>query len=468
MNKLFIPIDNAIERFRNHLRAHDRTILSARFGDGKTYFLSQFMKNEDVEREYVFLTLYPVNYQVSENRDVFELIKYDLLIQMLVKGVIEPEFELTNAQALALCLQMKAPSLAEAMLPIIAELQLDERSAKVVAGLLTAKKMFTTVKRKVSEIKSTTRDNQILRFLKEIEQNPIVGQDVIMGIIHTGIERYRHEHNGKKVVLVIEDMDRMDPGHLFRIMNVFSAHIDNLYRFNDVFDIDLTANKFGIDKIVFVMHYENVRSIFAHFYGAQADFQGYIRKFCSSNHFEYSFTAEKELYVYKRLKEVTGLNDTVVKGMIVPDDISQHSVREVADAIEQTDVFVIKTMYVKDSDNKKVKLHTGVLKVIAVLRKLGIEDKEIKRRIKNLIEQEEHKDFGILKYLTPYMAELLNDGVYSHVRYKRNGDAPIVGVDSLLDDGTAEIGFYMDNHDDKERDSIISGFMDKLLEMVAI
>lgn len=169
MNKLFIPIDNAIERFRNHLRAHDRTILSARFGDGKTYFLSQFMKNEDVEREYVFLTLYPVNYQVSENRDVFELIKYDLLIQMLVKGVIEPEFELTNAQALALCLQMKAPSLAEAMLPIIAELQLDERSAKVVAGLLTAKKMFTTVKRKVSEIKSTTRDDQILRFLKEIE-----------------------------------------------------------------------------------------------------------------------------------------------------------------------------------------------------------------------------------------------------------------------------------------------------------
>lgn len=145
------------------------------------------------------------------------------------------------------------------------------------------------------------------------------------------------------------------------------------------------------------MHYENVRSIFAHFYGAQADFQGYIRKFCSSNHFEYSFTAEKELYVYKRLKEVTGLNDTVVKGMIVPDDISQHSVREVADAIEQTDVFVIKTMYVIDSDNKKVKLHTGVLKVIAVLRKLGIENKEIKRRIKNLIEQEEHKDFRELR-----------------------------------------------------------------------
>ena len=430
MNELFIPIDNAIERFRNHLRVHDRTILSARFGDGKTYFLSQFMKNEDVKREYEFLTLYPVNYQVAENRDVFELIKYDLLIQMLVKGVIAPEFELTNAQALVLCLQMKAPSLVEAMLPIISELQLDERSAKVVAGLLTAKKMLTTVKRKVSEMKSTTRDNQILRFLKEIEKNPIVGQDVITGIIQTGIEQYKREHVGKKVVLVIEDMDRIDPGHLFRIMNVFSAHIDSCYRFGEVSDTDVTVNKFGLDKVVFVMHYENVQSIFAHFYGATADFQGYIRKFCSSNHFEYSFSAEKVLYVYERLKEVTGLNDTVAKGMIVPDDISHHTIREVAEAIEQTDVFVIKTMHVIDRDNKNVELHTGVLKAIAVLRKLGIEDKEIKKRIKNLIEQEEHKEFGILKYLAPYMGKMLNDGIYSHIRYKRNGDAPVVGVET--------------------------------------
>lgn len=91
------------------------------------------MQDEQVRKDYKILTLYPVNYQVAENRDVFELIKYDLLIQMLVKGVIEPEFELTNAQALALCIQMRAPSLAEALLPIMADLQLDEETTKIMS-----------------------------------------------------------------------------------------------------------------------------------------------------------------------------------------------------------------------------------------------------------------------------------------------------------------------------------------------
>ena len=92
-NQFYIPVDRAIEDFRGHLLSHDRTILSAKFGDGKTFFLTKFLQDEQVKRDYKILTLYPVNYQVAENRDVFELIKYDLLMQMLVKGMIEPEFE---------------------------------------------------------------------------------------------------------------------------------------------------------------------------------------------------------------------------------------------------------------------------------------------------------------------------------------------------------------------------------------
>lgn len=57
-----IPVDNAIVRFHEHLQTHDRTILSARYGDGKTYFLHKFMADGKVKNNFRFLTIYPVNY----------------------------------------------------------------------------------------------------------------------------------------------------------------------------------------------------------------------------------------------------------------------------------------------------------------------------------------------------------------------------------------------------------------------
>ena len=37
-----IPIDRQLESFDAHLAINERTILSAKFGDGKTYFLNEF------------------------------------------------------------------------------------------------------------------------------------------------------------------------------------------------------------------------------------------------------------------------------------------------------------------------------------------------------------------------------------------------------------------------------------------
>ena len=79
---IFIPIDEKIEDFHQHLLSHQRTILSAKYGDGKTVFLSHFMEDEKVANDFEFITIYPVNYQVLENRDIFDLIKFDILMQM--------------------------------------------------------------------------------------------------------------------------------------------------------------------------------------------------------------------------------------------------------------------------------------------------------------------------------------------------------------------------------------------------
>jgi hypothetical protein len=92
---------------------------------------------------------------------------------------------------------------------------------------------------------------------------------------------------GKQTVLIIDDTDRMDPEHIFRILNVFAAHFDAPeYRKGD-------SNKFGFDKIIIVCDYNNLHKIFCHKYGATTDFAGYIDKFFS-----------KQIYRYDNVKAV--------------------------------------------------------------------------------------------------------------------------------------------------------------------
>lgn len=41
----YIPVDDAMQRFKDHLLSHDRVVLSAKFGDGKTFFLNNSRRN---------------------------------------------------------------------------------------------------------------------------------------------------------------------------------------------------------------------------------------------------------------------------------------------------------------------------------------------------------------------------------------------------------------------------------------
>jgi hypothetical protein len=467
-NHFIIPVDDAIKRFYEHLNAHERTILSAKFGDGKTYFLQKFMEDEKVKEGYTFLTLYPVNYQVAENRDIFELIKYDLLIQMFAQNILSPEFKLTKAQALAWCLQLHASSIAEGLLPIISELCLDEKNVKVVSTILTGKKLLGKVKQKVTDLEESVRDKQIEQFLKEMRKNPISGQDVITGIIQQGITEYKKANQDKEIVLVIEDMDRMDPAHLFRILNVFSAHIDYNYRFGPNPCLPYIGNKFGLDKVVFVMNYDCTESIFRHFYGLEADYKGYINKFCSSNYFTYSFDQQKEEYYYKRIIENTKIDPYTIKLFIRPEDLSQHTIREVVNAIEELDDFVLVGLADETYYGKTIVLHDGVLRVIAILRKLGMSNDDIKNRLMACMEEKEQ-----YKVVISYMAGFLTyikGGNYKgrvHYRYSHGNQPSIFEINSFDHYGRADCLFFVDNTNERKDTKEISQILDKLLEMVA-
>lgn len=99
--------------------------------------------------------------------------------------------------------------------------------------------------------------------------------------------------SGYKTVLIIEDLDRIDPAHLFRILNVLGAHIDE-----HIYKESVNTNKFGFDNIITVFDYNKTENIFHHFYGQNANYDGYINKFISHQPFFYSIDEIAREYLY--------------------------------------------------------------------------------------------------------------------------------------------------------------------------
>jgi hypothetical protein len=97
--------------------------------------------------------------------------------------------------------------------------------------------------------------------------------------------------------LIIDDFDRLDPEHVFRILNIFSAHID----------LNEATNKFGFDKIIFSLDINNIAEMYAHRYGKDVDFLGYIEKFYSVDIFKFSlvdkFVKDTNTFIHSLLIE---------------------------------------------------------------------------------------------------------------------------------------------------------------------
>ena len=465
--EFLIPIDDAIEAFRHHIDAHDRTILSARFGDGKSFFLSHFMENEDVAERYTFLTIFPVNYQVTENRDIFDLIKRDILLQMLLKGVIETEVKITNEVALALYLQCQPLNFAESFLPLLSEFAFNEDAAKVAAVALAGKKFFKSIKQKLDKIKEQSRDSQLETFLNAVEKNPVVGQDAISSIIQQCLQQYRDKHPNKRVALVIEDLDRIDPAHLFRILNIFSAHIDFCYRLGCQPDESLAGNKFGLDKVIFVMDYRNVHHIYSHLYGEGANFEGYIEKFCSSNHFAYSLEEQCDKYYLQQIEKETGLRSNLLNNLIKPTDFKNMSVRKVVHAMENTGNSVINIATGKNNEGKTIHLHQGMLRLIAIFRRLGIEDSEIISRIRRTIDTKGISSTGFFMYLAPYLNLAAYNNARGNLRFHKSTEmSNTFHVDDILNDGRAHCSYSTTSGYDENAEERLLDLLKKVLMMV--
>ncbi len=281
-------IEKVFQKFEDHLsiKNNNRIIFSGKFGIGKSYFLNEFFTDEQYANKYFHIVLNPVNYSVSSNQDIFELIKFDILFQILDKNIVDfDDFDFPVGNLAYQYFSNKFLNDFVSNVDLLGETVIEEQLPKSYSIIKNIGKLVS----KISEINKNDFDN----FKKEIESNPdlkIIKQffdkeelkigslyenNAVSQLIYKLVKGIETKTE-KKPVLVIDDLDRIDPEHIFRILNIFSAHDK------------LGENKFGFEKVILVCDINNIKHIYHHFYGDSVDFFGYINKFFSSEVYNYS------------------------------------------------------------------------------------------------------------------------------------------------------------------------------------
>lgn len=275
-----ICIKNESQRFLQFLQEENNNniIFSGIYGIGKSFFINDFFNNQHSEK-YIPIFLTPVNYSVANNEDIFEYIKADILLQLLNKVPCD----LNNCQistSVATYYYIKN-NLSSIIGNILSTAEKVCFKTDIIHQLLELKKNI----KKFQEDNSSSEDKEIETFINDLsqKQGSIYESNIITQIIQTLISNSK-EGNKKEAILVIDDMDRIDPEHIFRILNIFSAHNDFC---------GSNEHKFKFDKNIFVCDIENIRKIFYAKYGADVDFSGYIDKFYS-----------KEIFYFQNEREI--------------------------------------------------------------------------------------------------------------------------------------------------------------------
>ena len=271
--KELISIDVPKTKFEEFLREDNKRIFfSGQFGIGKTFFLQKFF--EERASEYDVYHLFPVNYQISSNENIVEFLKYDILVELLKK--YPQAFEAENVKGVKGNFKIFAAfwkdhglgnRLPESAIDTLLAApdpfsQALGRLGRSLGTLFKLKKEFEEFKREYFSGDRGTID----KYLDAIEsENSLVTTDYISHLLGEMIESSK---GNRRSILILDDFDRIDPEHTFRILNILSAYVDG----NE-------ENKFGFDHIIIVGAVANLRSVFHHKYGDDTDFEGYFDKF---------------------------------------------------------------------------------------------------------------------------------------------------------------------------------------------
>ena len=276
-----ISIEDPKEKFKEHLDlvSNNRILFSGKFGTGKSHFLKEYFKVGQETTDYNVFWISPVNYVVGNNQDIFEWIKIDIAKQLLLTNTVTKDhISLSENFLVQTYLYQSAPKLFSTLFSCVAG-KLTEKKT----GIDFIEKFKAQIDRynefkKQAIAENKTDSENLTDVIEKALSAPgsIFEDDITTRIIRANIEMLKIDSQ-KESIIIIDDLDRLDPEHIFRILNILSCH-------NDHFD----SNKFGFNKVILVCDIHNIEKIYYHKYGEKTDFTGYIEKFCTYEAFHYS------------------------------------------------------------------------------------------------------------------------------------------------------------------------------------
>lgn len=289
-----IAINKPFESFDIHLNQEDnhRTIFSGAYGTGKTYFLEKYFEKK--KDQYYSVRISPVKYVTSSNEDVFEFIKADILLRLFQDGKIQfkEDLKLDNFSALSWALMKSPDRLITALYSIAAHANILDESVifgfEMVKIIKTKIESITSKFKEKVEIEWNRDNNELEKFVRKIFDNPgsPFENNIVTQFINECLSNIQLE---QKIALIIDDMDRLDPDHIFRILNILSVHNNSIGE----------RNNYNFDKIILVCDINNIKKIYEYRYGEQVDFAGYMDKFYSIDYYSFSNLDAVRLFLEK-------------------------------------------------------------------------------------------------------------------------------------------------------------------------
>lgn len=439
----YIPLEDKIDDFKQYLGSINRAILSARFGDGKSTFLNEF--EEKSKEDYIIFRIYPLNYQVADNKDIFEYIKRDLLLQMLSYTELDVIDYSTSLLVLNYITNNKL-DLANDLIELVPDINLGAINTdwvkKPLLNLIKNLKNFKEFKEGVQENQDPKRIENFIKAL-DFYKGSIYEFDEISQLI-CRINTQIKAKEKKKTILVIEDLDRVDPAHIFRILNILSAHIERSHCGVDEWETTKGDNKFLFDKILLVCDIENIKNIFHHFYGEKTDFIGYISKFSSHKPFHYSLREGYKDFVLNKLsadEDLSRFNTimSILADLIIEKEIEKDRPESVIlrnlDNLLHVDYSLvrqgnidtgIRTEYLMK--NYKISSLNRVTKLLAIANRFHINNDKLYSELTTIKDEpyieELQAFFGVCWLLpvegSPFEYELQNNYISVSIEYPEN------------------------------------------------
>ncbi len=273
--------ESSMQLFEEHLNLpyNQRIVFSGKYGTGKTTFLKHFFRQN--QGKYNVVHLYPVNYSVGSSSDIFKYIKFDILCELLATVDWEShKFDISETEISFF--KANSSEIISAILYSVAAI------CKISPEVI---KQIKSLRNKFLAHKNEDRDEEFSEVDQLIQDLNVDGSiyefNFTTELIIDLLKSHKNDEALKENILIVDDLDRIDPAHIFRLLNVFSAHFDLTKS-----EVE-GANKFGFDKVIFVCDAENIRQMFTKFYGQSFDYSGYLDKFYCK--YVYDFNVRKDV-----------------------------------------------------------------------------------------------------------------------------------------------------------------------------